>query len=43
MMGFRWPPNANITSELALFHYEDWAEKKWGVRPTQNAVLNGSQ
>jgi hypothetical protein len=42
MMGFRWPPNANITSDLTLFHYEDWAEKKWGVRPTQEAEAHDS-
>jgi hypothetical protein len=30
--GLRWPINANFVSEMTLFHYEDWAEEKWGAR-----------
>jgi hypothetical protein len=30
---FRLLPNAAMFTHLHLFHYEDWAEEKWGARP----------
>ncbi len=41
-MTFRWSRDRGMYSDLRLYHYEDWAEKKWGVRPTGEAVLNDS-
>ncbi len=33
---FRLLPKAEIYTDLLLYHYEDWAEKKWGPRPSRS-------